>query len=321
MKKFNFKASAKKTFDIEISSLKNLSNSIEESFNEACEAILKCNSSVIIIGVGKSGHVGRKISATLASTGTKAYFIHPTEAAHGDMGVIDKKDVIILISNSGESEEIISILPSLRRSSAKIISITNNKDSTISSGSDIKIYLHVSREACPHNLAPTSSTTASMVLGDALSIALLESRGFKKEDFAISHPGGKLGKRLITKVSDLAIFGKDLPAVDEKTVLIDAMEEVSNKGLGVTFVKNKNRIIGIFTDGDLRRCINEGYNLNTTQIKKVMTKKFKFINEDDLAVNAANIMENNKILTLAVKSGNKITGLITMHNLMQAKIL
>ena len=321
MKKYNFKASAKKTFDIEISSLKNLSNSIENSFNEACETILKCNSSVIIIGVGKSGHVGRKISATLASTGTRAYFIHPTEAAHGDMGIIDKKDVIILISNSGESEEIISILPSLRRSSAKIISITNNKDSTISLGSDIKIHLHVSREACPHNLAPTSSTTASMVLGDALSIALLESRGFKKEDFAISHPGGKLGKRLITKVSDLAIFGKDLPVVDEKTVLIDAMVEVSNKALGVTLIKEKNRIVGIFTDGDLRRCINEGYNLNTTQIKKVMTKKFKFINEDELAVNAANIMENNKILSLAVKSGNKITGLITMHNLMQAKIL
>jgi arabinose-5-phosphate isomerase len=272
------------------------------------------------MGVGKSGHIGQKISATLSSTGTGSIFIHPTEAAHGDIGLIEKKDIVFLISNSGETEEIINILPSLKRSSYKLASLTGNNKSTIALASDISIIIK-SKEACPLNLAPTSSTTSALAFGDALAIALLESKGFTSNDFASSHPAGKLGKKLITQVRHIMHQGSEIPSVVLNTILSDALIEISEKNLGITLVKKQSKVEGIFTDGDLRRCLNQKIDINTTKIKDVMTKKFKTIEEDALAVDAARIMEKNKIFTLVVMKKNKNVGVISMHDLIQARIL
>tara|TARA_B000000437_G_C11613017_1_gene292182 strand:+ start:52 stop:870 length:819 start_codon:yes stop_codon:yes gene_type:complete len=272
------------------------------------------------MGVGKSGHIGQKISATLSSTGTGSIFIHPTEAAHGDMGLIEKKDIVFLISNSGETDEIINILPSLKRSSHKLASLTSNDKSSIALASDISIVIK-SKEACPLDLAPTSSTTSALAFGDALAIALLESKGFTSNDFASSHPAGKLGKKLITQVKHLMHQGSEIPSVSLNTILSDALIEISEKNLGITLVKKQSKVEGIFTDGDLRRCLNQKIDINTTKIKDVMTKKFKTIEEDALAVDAARIMEKNKIFTLVVMKKNKNVGVISMHDLIQARIL
>ena len=306
MKKFNYISSAKRTIKIESDSISSIANQLDKSFTNLCETVINSKGKFVIMGVGKSGHIAQKISATLSSTGTTSIFIHPTEAAHGDIGMINKKDVVLLISNSGETDEIINIIPSLKRHAKKIASLTSNNKSTISKSADIKIQLKSKKEACPLDLAPTSSTTNALVFGDALAIALLEARGFTKNDFASSHPAGKLGKKLITKVSDLMHKGKSVPKVKPDTVLDNALIEITKKNLGITLITNKTKIIGIFTDGDLRRCINNKIDIHKTQIKEVMTKDFKTISSESLAVDAAEMMEQNKIFTLVVMNKKKI---------------
>ena len=320
-KKFNYIASAKRTLKIESDSIKNISNQLDGSFSKLCDQIINSKGILIVMGVGKSGHIGQKIAATLSSTGTASIFIHPTEAAHGDMGLINKRDLILLISNSGETDEIINILPSLKRHSKKIISLTSSKSSSISKNSDISIIIKSRKEACPLDLAPTSSTTNALAFGDALAIALLEAKGFSKKDFAYSHPAGKLGKKLITQVKDLMHTGNSVPKVDHKMILDKALIEITKKNLGITLVTNKHKVVGIFTDGDLRRCINNKIDIQTTKISEVMTKNFKTVNASDLAVDAAEIMEKNKIFTVVVNKNNKNIGVISMHDLIEARIL
>ena len=321
MNKYNYIASAKRTIKIESNSISQIASQLDKSFITLCDKVIKCDGKFIIMGVGKSGHIAQKISATLSSTGTPSVFIHPTEAAHGDMGLIDKKDIVLLISNSGETDEIINILPSLKRHCKEIASLTSNNRSSIAKSADIKIQLKSKKEACPLNLAPTSSTTNAMVFGDALAIALLEAKGFTQKDFASSHPAGKLGKKLITQVEDLMHKGHAVPKVSADTILDKALLEITKKNLGITLIVEKTRLVGIFTDGDLRRCINKKVDIQNTKIKDVMTKKFKTINSDALAIDAANIMEDNKIFTLVVIDKNKHIGVISMHDLIEARIL
>ena len=321
MKKYNYIASARRTFKIESDAIKSLSKQLDRNFTSLCDQVRFNDGKFIIMGVGKSGHIGQKISATLSSTGTGSIFIHPTEAAHGDMGLIDKNDIVLLISNSGETDEIINIIPSLKRLSLKIASLTSNKKSTIARSSDIPIIINSEKEACPLNLAPTSSTTSALAFGDALAIALLESKGFTKTDFASSHPAGKLGKKLITQVQHIMHKGKDIPSVGQNTLLSKALIEITEKNLGITLIKNKSKVIGIFTDGDLRRCLNEKIDINKTKIRDVMTKKFKKIDFNTLAIDAAELMEKNKIFTLVVMKGDKNVGVISMHDLIQARII
>jgi arabinose-5-phosphate isomerase len=321
MNKYNYIASAKRTIKIESNSISQIASQLDKSFITLCDKVIKCDGKFIVMGVGKSGHIAQKISATLSSTGTPSIFIHPTEAAHGDMGLIDKKDIVLLISNSGETDEIINILPSLKRHCKEIASLTSNNKSSIAKSADIKIQLKSKKEACPLNLAPTSSTTNALVFGDALAIALLEAKGFTQKDFASSHPAGKLGKKLITQVEDLMHKGDAVPKVSADTILDKALLEITKKNLGITLIVEKTRLVGIFTDGDLRRCINKKVDIQNTKIKDVMTKKFKTITSDALAIDAANIMEDNKIFTLVVIDKNKHIGVISMHDLIEARIL
>jgi len=321
MKQYNYIASAKRTLKIESNSINAIAKQLDESFTNLCDTVFKSDGKFIIMGVGKSGHIAQKISATLSSTGTPSIFIHPTEAAHGDMGLINKKDIVLLISNSGETDEIVNILPSLKRHAKEIASLTSNNKSSIANSSDIKIQLKSNKEACPMDLAPTSSTTNALVFGDALAIALLEAKGFTKKDFAASHPAGKLGKKLITQVKDLMHKGSAIPKVSPNTILDKALIEITKKNLGITLVKNKSKVVGIFTDGDLRRCITKKINIQKTMIKDVMTKNFITINSESLAVDAAKIMEKNKIFTLVVIDKDKDEGVISMHDLIEARIL
>ena len=321
MKQYNYIASAKRTLKIESNSINAIAKQLDESFTNLCDTVFKSDGKFIIMGVGKSGHIAQKISATLSSTGTPSIFIHPTEAAHGDMGLINKKDIVLLISNSGETDEIVNILPSLKRHAKEIASLTSNNKSSIANSSDIKIQLKSNKEACPMDLAPTSSTTNALVFGDALAIALLEAKGFTKKDFAASHPAGKLGKKLITQVKDLMHKGSAIPKVSPNTILDKALIEITKKNLGITLVKNKSKVVGIFTDGDLRRCITKKINIQKTMIKDVMTKNFITINSESLAVDAAKIMEKNKIFTLVVIDKDKDEGVISMHDLIEARTL
>ena len=321
MKKYNYIASAKRTLKIESDSIRSISNQLNNSFEELCDKVINSDGKFIIMGVGKSGHIAQKISATLSSTGTPSIFIHPTEAAHGDMGLINKKDIVMLISNSGETDEIISILSSLKRHAKEIVSLTSNNKSAIAKFADIKIQIKSKKEACPLDLAPTSSTTNALAFGDALAVALLEAKGFTKKDFASSHPAGKLGKKLITQVQDLMHKGNKVPKVNLNTILDKALIEITKKNLGITLVTNKSKIVGIFTDGDLRRCINKKIDIQKTKIKDVMTKNFKTINSNALAVDAAKIMEENKIFTLVVLEKNRYIGVLSMHDLIEARIL
>ena len=321
MKKYNYIGSAKKTLKIESESILATAKQLNKSFTTLCENVLYCKGKFVIMGVGKSGHIAQKISATLSSTGTPSIFIHPTEAAHGDIGLIDKKDIVLLISNSGETDEIINILPSLKRHAKEIASLTSNDKSSIAKSADIKIELKSKKEACPLDLAPTSSTTNALAFGDALAIALLEAKGFTKNDFASSHPAGKLGKKLITQVQDLMHRGNSVPKVSPNTILDKALLEITKKNLGITLVIDKSKVIGIFTDGDLRRCINNKIDIQKTKIKEVMTKSYKTIKPNALAVDAAKIMEKNKIFTLVVTEKQKHVGVISMHDLIEARIL
>ena len=292
-----------------------ISDQLNDTFIELCDDILEMSGKLILMGVGKSGHVSQKIAATLSSTGTPSFFIHPTEAAHGDMGMIEKEDLILLFSNSGETQEIISILAALKRSSKKLISVTGNSLSTIACASDNHIEIKTSEEACTLDLAPTSSTTAAMAFGDALAVTLLQTKGFTKDDFAKSHPAGKLGKALTIQVSDLMHSGIAMPKVNYNASLSDALLEINDKSLGMTTVVKNENMVGIFTDGDLRRCIGKKMDINDTSIEEVMTKDYKSIESADLAIDAAKIMEKNKIFTLIVFDGSKAIGVISMHDL------
>jgi len=322
MQENNFINSALKVIQIEGKAILGLQEQIQETFNDLCSNILATKGKLILMGIGKSGHIAQKISATLSSTGTPSFFIHPTEAAHGDLGMIDKKDAILILSNSGETKEIIEILPALKRSAGSIFTITNNAGSTIAKIGDIHILIKVDEEACPLDLAPTSSTTLALVFGDALAISLLEHRGFTKDDFAKSHPAGQLGKKLTTLVKDIAIMDNSTPVVSKDATLKDALIEITEKKLGITLVTDGKKIIGIFTDGDLRRCLNQEKDLLKTSIGTVMTGNFKSIAHDDLAIDAAEIMEKNKIFTLVVtQTKDSPSGIITMHQLLESGII
>ena len=324
MKDKDFISSALKVIEIESNAVKSLSNQIKSDFENLCSNILNARGKLILMGIGKSGHIAQKISATLSSTGTASFFIHPTEAAHGDLGMIDKEDSILILSNSGETKEIIEILPALKRSTANIFTLTNNNQSTIAKAGTINLMIKADEEACPLDLAPTSSTTIALVFGDALAIALLEARGFSKDDFAKSHPAGQLGKKLTTLVQDLAVMNEKAPMVDQTTSLKEALMVVTEKKLGLTIVLNKKKIVGVFTDGDLRRCLNDEVDINNTPIKDVMTIKFKSIDSNALAIDAAEIMEKNKIFSLVVNSSTHkedTIGIITMHQLLEAGII
>ena len=324
MKDKNFINSALRVIEIESKAVRSLSNQIQSNFDNLCSKILDTKGKLILMGIGKSGHIAQKISATLSSTGTSSFFIHPTEAAHGDLGMISKKDSILILSNSGETKEIIEILPALKRSTANIFTLTNSNQSTIAKAGKINLVINADEEACPLDLAPTSSTTIALVFGDALAIALLEARGFSKDDFAKSHPAGQLGKKLTTMVQDLAIMNEKAPMVDQATSLRNALMEITEKKLGVTLVTHNKEVTGIFTDGDLRRCLNNEVDLNKTPIKDVMTSNFKSIKSNALAIDAAEIMEKNKIFSLVVNSEadkGAGMGLITMHQLLEAGIV
>ena len=324
MKSKNFINSALKVIEIEGNAVLNLAKQIGSDFENLCLKILNTKGKLILMGIGKSGHIAQKISATLSSTGTSSFFVHPTEAAHGDLGMIDKDDAILILTNSGETKEIIAILPALKRCTSNIFTLTNNIQSTIAKAGKINLVINATEEACPLDLAPTSSTTIALAFGDALAIALLEARGFSKDDFAKSHPAGQIGKKLTTLVKDLATMKDNTPMVHENTSLKDTLLVITEKKLGVTLISDKKKIVGIFTDGDLRRCLNNGINIDNTKIKEVMTSNFKSIESNALAIDAAVIMESNKILSLVVNSPNKSSdgaGVITMHLLLEAGII
>ena len=313
--------SAKKTIGIQADSIASLSNQIDKSFAEIAKKVSLIKGKLIVMGVGKSGHVGQKVSATLASTGTPSFFIHPTEAAHGDLGMIAKDDAVLIFSNSGETKEVTAILPALKRMTSDIFSITGNANSSIAKASSVHLKVQVEKEACPHDLAPTSSTTASMVIGDALAISLIEEKNFSSEDFAKSHPAGELGKKLTTYVGDLAISGDKVPCVEIDSSIKDTIIEITSKKLGMALVINNEEVVGIFTDGDLRRALNQEIDIENNSVSSVMTKKFISISENDLAIDAATLMEKNKIFTLNVLNQKKQPSVITMHQLLEFGII
>ena len=313
--------SAKKTIGIQADSIASLSNQIDKSFAEIAKKVSLIKGKLIVMGVGKSGHVGQKVSATLASTGTPSFFIHPTEAAHGDLGMIAKDDAVLIFSNSGETKEVTAILPALKRMTSDIFSITGNADSSIAKASSVHLKVQVEKEACPHDLAPTSSTTASMVIGDALAISLIEEKNFSSEDFAKSHPAGELGKKLTTYVGDLAISGNKVPCVEIDASIKDTIIEITSKKLGMALVVKDEEVVGIFTDGDLRRALNQEIDIENNSVSSVMTKKFISISENDLAIDAATLMEKNKIFTLNVLNQKKQPSVITMHQLLEFGII
>ena len=266
--------SAKKTIGIQADSIASLSNQIDKSFAEIAKKVSLIKGKLIVMGVGKSGHVGQKVSATLASTGTPSFFIHPTEAAHGDLGMIAKDDAVLIFSNSGETKEVTAILPALKRMTSDIFSITGNANSSIAKASSVHLKVQVEKEACPHDLAPTSSTTASMVIGDALAISLIEEKNFSSEDFAKSHPAGELGKKLTTYVGDLAISGNKVPCVEIDASIKDTIIEITSKKLGMALVVKDEEVVGIFTDGDLRRALNQEINIENNSVSSVMTVSY-----------------------------------------------
>lgn len=316
------RSSALRTIDIESQSILELKTRIDSAFEGACELIMASPGRVAVLGIGKSGHVGRKIAATLASTGTPAVFVHPAEAGHGDLGMITEQDVVVAISNSGTTEEIMTLLPVLKRKGIPLIALTGATESPLAHECRYVLDVGVKEEACPLGLAPTSSTTAALVMGDALAMALLEARGFTEEDFAISHPGGRLGRKLLVKVEDIMHSGASIPRVTAHTSLADALVEMSRKGFGMTTVVEAEEIIGVYTDGDLRRCLDAGKDLHTTKIADVMSANFKHITASALAAEAANIMQKSQVYVLIVTdSGHRLSGILKMHDLLQANVV
>lgn len=308
--------------DIEAKSVAALAERIDEHFVEACKLLLNCKGRIIVMGMGKSGHIGSKIASTLASTGSPAYFVHPAEASHGDLGMITRQDVILALSNSGETSEIVTILPFLKRLGIPLISLTGKPQSTIARAATVNLDVGVAMEACPLGLAPTSSTTVALVMGDALAVSLLEAKGFTSEDFALSHPGGSLGRKLLLHTNDIMRTGDAIPRVSPDCLLTDVLIEMSQKGLGMTCVIDKNEeLLGIYTDGDVRRTLNKGLDIRSTKVSEVMTKRCKTVQPDILAAEALQSMEQYKITVLiVVNDHNKPVGILHMHDLLKAGV-
>lgn len=322
MATFDYKSAAKKVLDTEIAGLKQLVQYFNDDFCSACDLILNNKGKVVVMGMGKSGHIGNKIAATLASTGTSAFFVHPGEASHGDLGMIEPTDIVIAISNSGESSEILSLFPVLKRLNVKLISMTGKPESAMAKLSDIHLQITVPEEACPLGQAPTSSTTATLVMGDALAVSLLRARGFTSEDFALSHPGGALGRKLLLKLKDIMRTDENLPKVTETALIRDALIEISQKGLGMTaIVDQHDKVLGIFTDGDLRRLLDEQVDVYTTQIGEVMTKSPTMAAPNMLAVEGVNMMQEKRITSLLLCEDNKLVGALNMHDLLKAGVM
>ncbi len=320
---FDYRSAALDVLKTEIQALEQLDQYFNDSFVKACELILaNKEGKVVVMGMGKSGHIGNKIAASLASTGTSAFFVHPGEAAHGDLGMIERGDIVLAISNSGESSEILSLFPVLKRLDISIISMTGKPESNMAKLSDLHLQITVPQEACPLGLAPTSSTTATLVMGDALAVALLQARGFTAEDFAMSHPGGALGRKLLLKLSDIMHTGQSLPLVKPNTVVRDALLEISQKGLGMTaVVDDHQKIVGIFTDGDLRRILDKRVDIHTALIGDVMTHNPTTATPNMLAAEGLNLMQDKSINGLILCEEGKVVGALNMHDLLKAGVM
>jgi arabinose-5-phosphate isomerase len=314
---------ASQVLAIEARAVEQLISRVDDRFVRACALMLHCPGRIVVLGIGKSGHIGGKIAATLASTGTPAFFVHPAEASHGDMGMITAQDVVVALSNSGETDEILTLLPLIKRLSAPLIALTGNPDSTLAAAADVHIDVSVPQEACPLGLAPTSSTTATLAMGDALAVALLETRGFTAEDFARAHPGGRLGRRLLLLIDDVMHAGEQMPRSAPGDLLKDALLEMSRKGLGTTVVVDgEDRVLGVFTDGDLRRALDRQVDVHTARVAEVMTRHCKTIAPGTLAAEALRMMQQYKINALpVVNSAGKLAGVLNMHDLLRAGVL
>lgn len=319
----NFIARGKRVLEIEKNAIEQLAQYINDDFSNACQLMYDCKGRVIVIGMGKSGHIGNKIAATLASTGTPAFFVHPGEASHGDLGMITKDDVLLMISNSGETGEVINLIPVIKRIGAKIVGMSGKQNSSLAQQSNVHICIAISEEACPLGLAPTASTTATLAMGDAIAVALLEEKGFTADDFALSHPGGSLGKRLLLMLKDIMHQDDALPIVTEGTTIKNALLEMTAKGLGMTAVINQDKALqGIFTDGDLRRILEQRIDIHATAISDVMTKQCTTACETMLAAEALNIMEQKKINGLiVVDQKQRPIGALNMQDLLKAGVL
>ncbi len=323
MAEFDYIASARRTISMERDAVDSLLQRLAEPFSTACATLLACRGRVVVTGMGKSGHVGRKLAATLASTGTPAFFVHPGEACHGDMGMITAEDVVIALSNSGNTAEVVTLLPLIKRLGAPLISLTGNAESTLAQAAIANLDTGVEQEACPLNLAPTSSTTTALVMGDALAIALLEARGFSAEDFAFSHPGGSLGRRLLLLVDDIMHGGDSMPLVGPQVPLRDALLEMTRKGLGLTGIADEQgALVGIFTDGDLRRTLDQNIDFQSVRIGDLMTRGCKTARAGMLAAEALKIMEDARINGLfVVDSDGRPVGALNMHDLLRAGVV
>ncbi|OGS90524.1 MAG: arabinose-5-phosphate isomerase [Gallionellales bacterium GWA2_60_18] len=313
----------REVLNIEAAAVQALASLLDGCFLDALNLILRCEGRVIVSGMGKSGHVARKIAATMSSTGTPAYFVHPGEASHGDLGMITSEDVFIALSYSGESQELLTIVPVIKRQGAKLISMTGNPASSLAQAADVHLDAHVDKEACPMGLAPTASTTAALALGDALAVALLDAKGFGEEDFARSHPGGSLGRRLLTHVRDIMRDGERVPMVGEDAMLGEAILQITKKGLGMTAIVDAGqRVLGIYTDGDLRRTLERKLDINTTPVREVMSADPRCIGPDALAAEAVQVMEQYNISQmLVVDERHKLVGALNMHDLLHAKVI
>ena len=314
---------ARRVLSNEAEAIADLIGRLDDDFVQACNICLQCDGRVIVTGMGKSGHVGGKIAATLASTGTPSFFVHPGEASHGDLGMITPKDCVIAISNSGETAEIATILPLLKRLDIPLIMMTGEPDSTLGSEADVVLNTAVREEACPLNLAPTSSTSATMAMGDALAVALLESRGFTEEDFALSHPGGALGRRLLLRVEDVMFKGDDVPRISANATLADGLMEMTRKGLGMTaVVDDDDRVCGIFTDGDLRRALDHNVDVHDTKMQGVMTSQGTTVHPEQLAAEIVSIMQKKRINGfMVVDHDERLVGALNIHNLFRAGVM
>lgn len=319
---FDFIAAGKQVLAIERECLAQLDQYINDDFRRACEALFNCTGKVVVMGMGKSGHIGRKLASTLASTGTPAFFVHPGEASHGDLGMVSSQDIVIALSNSGESYEILSLIPVFKRLQIPFICMTSKPDSTMGKATEIHLCVHVPEEACPLGLAPTSSTTAALVMSDALAAALLRARGFTAEDFALSHPGGVLGRKLLLRVSDIMRSGDNIPLIVRTASLRDALLEITRKNLGMTVICDaQNFIVGVFTDGDLRRVFDMGIDLNRARITDVMTPGGVRVTPKMLAIEALNLMQVRNITSLLVVQGEHLVGVVHMHDMLRAGVI
>ncbi len=316
-------ASGRSVISIETDAIRALEDRIGDAFVAACQHMLACTGRIVVTGMGKSGHIGSKIAATLASTGSPAFFVHPGEASHGDLGMITAGDVVLALSNSGETSEIVTIVPLIKRKGAPLVGMTGKAQSTLAREADVNLDVSVAKEACPLDLAPTASTTAALVMGDALAIALLEARGFTAEDFAMSHPGGSLGRRLLLHVHDIMHKDERIPAVRQDAPVRDALMEMTAKGLGMTAVVDDHfHAVGVFTDGDLRRCLDRGLDVRDARVAEVMTPGGKRIGPDRLAAEALNLMEEGKInALLVIDADNRLCGALNMHDLLRAGVV